>query len=114
MSITPNGKLWLITIAVWIAVVVAMLLSTGCASVEYQDHQGMVIKRKSWIWSTSKIAGFQLTIDTNGMRTIRFEQYSTESDESIRLIIDAAARGAAEALRAYRGQVSAPSGTTIR
>jgi len=92
-TITDNGKLWLITIAVWVALCLALIFGAGCASVKFNPQTGEVTRR-SWLWADTQIQSFEMQTDSNGVTRVSFEGYNQANDETIAGIVNAAVSGA--------------------
>jgi len=75
-------------------------LSCGCASTVVQTPDGFTLSRKSWIWSSSKIAEVDVLMGTNHIILRGYEQTNTEKLDAI---INAAVAGAVQGFKASQG-----------
>ena len=93
---------------VLIIIAASAILATGCSSVSVQDSTGFLITRKSYWWSDTKISGFTLSIDTNGVRNLKLTGYNQRNEETIAGITEAMAAGFAAGMEAYQGRNNTP------
>jgi len=59
--------------------------------------------RRSWIWADTKIASFELQMDSNGVTRVSFEGYDQQNEENISAIINAAVAGAIQGYQMSQG-----------
>lgn len=76
-----------------------LLAASGCASVTIQDSTGFMIKRMSYPFSSSRLNGFTLVVDTNGVRTLKVSGYGYDSQDNVSAMASAVAQGVVAGMR---------------
>lgn len=66
-----------------------LLFLCGCASLEYVDSKGGVLRYRRW--GAQSIQGLTMTIDENGVATIRIEKNKADAGDLGKALADLAA-----------------------
>ena len=85
------------------SLLLALVALCGCATRELIDRDSGLIARSTVpIWSTrSALAEFTVTMDTNGLRTVKVTGFSQENSAKLEKQIEAMSQLIAQALAAY-------------